>query len=112
MNTRSKVIATGVTALALAAGGSGLAIAGSGGGEDAHETDTSIAGAALGQAKAAALDHIGQGTVSGTEVGDEESYYEVEITLDNGSQTDVQLDRSFKVVSQEAEHGIEAGDNN
>lgn len=110
MNKRNKIIATGIAALALVAGGTGLAVAGSGGGEDAHENEAPITGTALGQAKAAALDHVGQGKVTGTEVGDEQSYYEVEVTLDNGTQTDVQLDRSFKVVSQEDETGHEAGD--
>lgn len=110
MNTRSKIIATGVTALALVAGGTGLAVAGSGGGEDAHENEAPITGTALDQAKSAALDHTGQGTVSGTEVGDEESYYEVEVTLDDGSETDVQLDRSYNVVGQEAETGTEANE--
>jgi len=43
--------------------------------------------------------------VTETEVGDEEScYYEVEVTLDDGSQVDVQLDEGFNVVGDEA-HG-------
>ncbi len=33
-----------------------------------------------------------------TEVGDEDSYYEVEVTRDDGRQVDVQLDESFRVV--------------
>jgi hypothetical protein len=37
--------------------------------------------------------------VTETEVGDEESYYEVEVTRPDGSQVDVQLDRDFNVVS-------------
>jgi hypothetical protein len=41
------------------------------------------------------------------EVGDEESYYEVEVTLDDGSQTDVQLDRGFNVVGDETDSGSE-----
>ena len=109
MNKRNKIIAIGVTALALVAGGAGLAIAG-GGNDDAHESEAPITGTALDQAKAAALDHTGQGTVTDTEVGDEESYYEVEVTLDDGSETDVQLDRSFNVVGDEAETGNEAND--
>ncbi len=35
------------------------------------------------------------------ELGDEESSSEVEVTLDNGSEVDVQLDRSFDVVGSE-----------
>jgi len=109
MNKRSKIIATGITTFVIVAGGAGFAIAGSGG-EDANETEAPITGTALGQAKSAALDHVGQGEVTGTEVSDEESYYEVEVTLDDNSQTDVQLDRAFNVVSEETETGPEAGD--
>lgn len=113
MNNPKKFLAAGATILAVAAGGTGLAIAGSGSdaGEDAAEgPDVAITGSALDQAKAAALDHLGQGKVTETEVGDEESYYEVEVTLDDGSETDVQLDRDFDVVGDEAESGSEANE--
>jgi hypothetical protein len=40
----------------------------------------------------------GGGHVTGTEVGDEESYYQVEVTKADGSQTDVQLDKRLNVV--------------
>ena len=59
------------------------------------------------RASAAALEHTGGGEVTETEVGDEESYYEVEVTLDDGSETDVQLDRDFNVVGSEADKGGE-----
>ena len=111
MNKRSRVIAISATTLAVAAGGAGLAVAGGTGGEDAIESETPITGSALEQAKSAALDHVGEGSVTGTEVGDEESYYEVEVTRDDGSQIDVQLDRGFSVVGDEAETGAEASDN-
>ena len=39
--------------------------------------------------------------MTGTEVGDEESYYEIEVTLDSGHQVDVQLDEDFNVVGTE-----------
>ena len=48
--------------------------------------------------------------VTETEVGDEESYYEVEVTLDDGSQVDVQLDEQFNVVGGEADDESEADD--
>ncbi len=77
----------------------------------AEGPDVAISGSALDQASAAALDATGEGSVSGTEVGDEESYYEVEVTLDDGSEVDVQLNRDFSVVGEEAETGeTEAGD--
>jgi uncharacterized membrane protein YkoI len=70
---------------------------------DRNETDVAISGSALGRASAAALDSTGGGQVTETEVGDEESYYEVEVTLTDGSQVDVQLDRDFAVVGSEAD---------
>ena len=80
---------------ALAAGGA--AIAGAAGGDD-DATEKPIGGSALERAKAAALADT-PGRVTGTEAGDEESYYEVEVTRADGSQVDVQLDRDFNVVS-------------
>lgn len=109
MQNRSKFLVVGASVLALAAGGGGLAIAGSGGddaAEDAAEgPDTAITGSPLDRASAAALDHLGGGKVTDTEVGDEESYYEVEVTRDGGGEVDVQLDRDFNVVRQEGEVG-------
>jgi len=97
-----------ITALALLGGiAAGAAVAAGGGDDDA--TETPISGAALEQAKAAALAQTGGGRVTGTEVGDEESYYEVEVTLANGDQVDVQLDENFDVVGSESD-GAETGD--
>ena len=62
------------------------------------DTDTPIPANEIDRASAAALEHTGQGHVSDTEVGDEEGYYEVEVTLDDGSQVDVHLDRDFNVL--------------
>jgi hypothetical protein len=98
MTKSKKFIIVGATALGLAAAGTGIAVAG--GGDD---SEAPIKGSDLEQASAAALAHTGEGTVSDTEVGDEESLYEVEVTLDDGSQVDVQLDRDFNVVGDEAE---------
>ena len=101
MRRRTKVmIAGGAAAVAAAVGGAGWAVAG---GADDDATDTPISGTALDQASAAALAHTGEGRVTETEVGDEESYYEVEVTLDDGSQVDVQLDEDFEVVGDEAD---------
>ena len=70
------------------------------GGDD---NEPPITGDALEQASAAALEHTGGGEVTETEVGDEESYYEVEVTLDDGTQVDVQLDDEFNVVGDETD---------
>lgn len=60
--------------------------------------DVAITGSALAQASAVALEFTGEGQVTATEIEDEESYYEVEVTLDDGSEVDVQLDADFNVV--------------
>ncbi len=98
--TTRKVAVIAALVVGIAAVGGGTALA-AGGDDDA--TDTPITGSALEQAEAAALAHTGQGKVTETEVGDEESYYEVEVTLDNGNQVDVQLDKSFNVVGSEGD---------
>jgi uncharacterized membrane protein YkoI len=104
MNRRKFAITGGaVAALVLAAGG--VAMAGSG---DDDASDTPIKGPALQQAEDAALAETGGGTVTETEVDDEESYYEVEVTLDNGDQVDVQLDEQFNVVGSKTESGGES----
>jgi uncharacterized membrane protein YkoI len=105
---RTKIIAGTAAAVAIA-GTAGVAAA-AGSDEDAAEgPDTAIAGAALQRASEAALAETGGGRVTGTEVGDEESYYEVEVTLDDGRQVDVQLDESFAVVSSDADRGEPGG---
>jgi uncharacterized membrane protein YkoI len=92
---------------ALAAGGAAIAGATSGGDDDA--TDTPISGTALDRAKAAALSHTGGGTVTGTEVGDEEGAYEVEVRRADGTQVDVHLDKGFHVIgnADDSERGGE-----
>jgi hypothetical protein len=106
MRKRTKIAVAGLAAAAVAAGGVGVATAGSGG--DASEAP--ISGSALDRASAAALDHVGGGRVTGTEVGDEESLYEVEVTRAGGGQVDVQLDSGFNVVGDEADGESERGD--
>lgn len=69
--------------------------------DGAEGPDIPITGAALEQASAAALEYIGEGRVTETEVGDEEGYYEVEITRDSGRQVDVHLDEAFNVLGHE-----------
>ena len=100
MKRSTKIATLGVSALLVAGAGTGIAVAAGGGGDD---NEAPISGTDLDQASAAALEHTGGGQVSETEVGDEESYYEVEVTLDDGSQVDVQLDREFNVVGDEVD---------
>ena len=93
---KTRILVAGVAVVALAGAGAGIAAAG---GSD--DTEGPIPGTELDRASAAALAETGEGRVTETEVGDEDSYYEVEVTLDDGSQVDVQLDRDFNVVSSE-----------
>ena len=106
MDTKRKIMISAAAAGVLVVGGAGTALAGS----DDDATERPIGGASLEQAEDAALQETGGGEVSGTEVGDEESYYEVEVTLDDGSQVDVQLDRDFQVVSSETDREDDASD--
>ena len=108
MSRRRKIVAAALAALVVAAGGVGVAVA-TGGGDD-DESEAAISGPALQKASRAALEHTGGGRVSDTEVGDEESYYEVEVTRPDGSQVDVQLDRGFNVVGDEADSENEPDD--
>jgi uncharacterized membrane protein YkoI len=103
-------IITAAAIAALAVGGA--AIAGAAGGDDDH-SEKPITGQALDRAKAAALDQTGGGKVTGTEAGDEEGAYEVEVTRADGSQVDVHLDKGFNVLNQanDSDNGGDSGDN-
>lgn len=97
-------------AVAVVALGTAGAVAVGASENDDDDTETPIVGADLQRASDAALAHTGQGRVTGTEVGDEESYYEVEVTLDDGKQVDVQLDQSFHVVDATADSDHDTSD--
>jgi hypothetical protein len=97
MNIKRIGIVTSLVAVSVAIG-SGIATAQPDDGEG-----TPITGDALTQASQAALAFTGGGTVTATEVGDEESYYQVEVTLADGRQTDVNLDPTFHVVGSKTD---------
>ena len=96
--TRIAVVVAGAAAAVAGTVGAAGALSGD---DDAGERP--IPAADLEQAEQAGLEEVGEGTVSATEVDDEESTYEVEVTLDDGSQVDVQLDDRFQVVDTEPE---------
>ncbi len=95
MRNRTIIIGATAAAVALTIGIAGAVTAGQ------SDDEQPIRGDALDRATAAALAHTGGGTVTDTEVGDEDSLYEVEVTLDSGRQVDVQLDEDFRVVGVE-----------
>jgi uncharacterized membrane protein YkoI len=97
-----KWILAGAAVVALGAGGT--AIAGVAGGDDDGGTGddgegTAITGPALDKASRIALDEVGGGRVTATELQDEEGYYEIEVRRDDGSQVDVHLDSHFNVLN-------------
>jgi hypothetical protein len=104
MSTRMWMLAALVAGLLLV--GAGVAYAtGSGEGSSGQS-----GGANIEKARSVALDHV-NGRVTGTEVDDEEGYYEVEVAKDDGSQVDVHLDKNFHVLGTPADHeGPENGD--
>ena len=106
MKTRTKLLVAGGALVVAAVGGTAVAVAAVGGDDD----EAPITGTALDRATAAALEHTGEGRVTETEVGDEDSYYEVEVTLDDGSQVDVQLDRDFQVVGDKVDDDSDGED--
>ena len=103
--TRKRWIVVAAAGGVLAAGGIGGATAFAASGDG----DRPITGAALDKAEAAALAHTGGGNVTETEAGDEESAYEVEVTLPDGRQVDVQLDETFAVVGSSADNDAGEG---
>ena len=104
MRARMWMLAAVVAVLVLV--GAGVAYA-TGSGDD---SSGQAGGANIEKAKSVALEHV-SGRVTGTEVGDEEGYYEVEVVKDDGSQVDVHLDKNFDVLGTPADHeGPENGD--
>jgi uncharacterized membrane protein YkoI len=100
----AKITAATVAVAALALGGAAWAIAG-GGDED------SVTGPQADRAKAAAIAHLGGGTVSEVERDDGGAAWEVEVSKD-GKEVEVHLDASYKVVSTGGDDadGSEDGD--
>jgi hypothetical protein len=90
-----------IAVVAALGAGAGFGAASDRGGESSR----TITGPARAKAEAAALGATGGGKVTGTEVGDEESLYEVEVTRGDGSKVDVQLDRGFHVVGSTPDSG-------
>jgi uncharacterized membrane protein YkoI len=111
MRNRKKLIG-GAAVLAVLVLGAGTAVAqqrgtlsgqeNEGPGRDDNATEQPITGSALDQAKQAALAHV-DGRVTGTEVDDEQGYYEVEVTRPDGTQVDVHLDRDLHVLGTEGD---------
>jgi hypothetical protein len=92
---RKQTIAGAAAVLAVLGVGTGVGIASS------TDDDQSIRGDARQRATEAALEHVGQGTVIETELGDDGAAYGVEIRRADGSVVEVELDENFKVTGTE-----------
>jgi hypothetical protein len=107
MNVNRKFVAIGAAVVVLTAGGAGIAYAVGGG-----ESEEQVTGPDAEQAKSAALDAVGGGTV--TEVEYQESgsagVYEVEVQRDDGSQVEVHIDGSFDSVGTAADDDSGSGE--
>ena len=99
MYVKKVLLGLGVAMVVLA--GAGVAYATGSGDESSEQQAT---GAGIEKAKSIALDYTNGGRVTGTEIGDEEGYYEVEVIRGDGSQVDVHLDRDFNVLSTPADN--------
>ena len=99
MYVKNVLLAVALAMVVLA--GAGVAYATGSGDESSEQQAT---GAGIEKAKSIALEHTNGGHVSGTEIGDEEGYYEVEVIRGEGSQVDVHLDRDFNVLSTPADN--------
>ncbi len=95
MNVRTKLIFGGIAAAAVIGIGAGAGVAARG------DDEKPLAGNDYDRATAAALEHVGGGRVTETEVGDDGAAYEVEVRLRDGSQVEVQLDDAFHVIGTE-----------
>jgi len=115
MNSRTKkLILAGAAVAALGVGGT--ALAGSVGSDDNGGAGDDgpgrpVTGAALDRASGIAIDRVGGGRVTGSELQDEEGYYEIEVTRDDGSQVDVHLDSHFNVLNADGDGDGANGDN-
>ncbi len=98
INARTLLIAAALATVVLI--GAGVAYATGSKGDDSSGQAT---GSSLQKAKSIALERTNGGRVTGTEIGDEEGYYEIEVTRDDGSRVDVHLDRNFNVLSTPAD---------
>lgn len=102
MNRRTKIAIAAAATVGVVAAGTGGALAATGDdGDDRDDRQEALSGEELDRASAAALEHTGGGRVTDSEREDEESLFEIEVTLDDGREVDVQLDERYRVVGTE-----------
>lgn len=92
MKKKTVLIGSAIAAV-LVLGGTGVAVAVT----EPFDNDDQLTGSTLERASKAALDEVGEGKVTDSEL--EDGIYEIEVTLDNGRDVDVTLDDAFSVLS-------------
>ena len=90
MQPKTRWLTGAVAAVALIGVGTGAAVAATSG-----DDEEPLTGSNLDKATAAALEE--------TEGGDDGADYSVEVRLDDGSQVEVNLDKNFNVIGNEAD---------
>ena len=99
INVKTLLVAAAAAMLLLL--GAGVAYA-TGSGDATGGATSNATGTNLEKAKSVALQQV-NGRVTGSEVGDEEGAYQVEVTRSDGTQVDVNLDKDFNVLSTPAD---------
>ena len=97
MTGRRRLMAGVAAAIVVIGVGTGVVLASAG------DDDKPLTGTDLERATEAALDHVGEGEVVETEVGDDGAAYGVEVRKDDGSVVEVNLDPDFAVIGTEAD---------
>lgn len=111
MQKKTLVIGSATAAGVLLLGGVAAVNATGTGFAGDERDDAPLSGSTLSRAGEAAVEAAGGGKVTETErSGDHGGVYEVEVTLDNGSQVDVELDRDFTVVHKETDAADDESD--
>lgn len=105
INAKTLLIAAVVAVLLALAGVGGIAYATGGNSDPSQST-----GPGMKKAKSVALDYTNGGRVSETEFKDEEGYYQIEVTRNDGTKVDVNLDRNYNVLNAPADN--EGSDSN
>ena len=107
MTKRMRWLVGAALAVGLVGAGVGIGLAestdDSGTEVESTDTDQPLTGADLDQARAAALEFTGGGSVTEAEVGDDGAAYGVEVRKDDGTQVEVRLDETFTVIGSEVD---------
>lgn len=107
MTKRMRWLIGAALAVGLVGAGVGIGLAETNGdsGTEAESTDSDqpLTGTDLDQAKAAALEFTGGGTVTEAEAGDDGAAYGVEVRKDDGTHVGVRLDETFTVIGSEVD---------